>query len=320
MFNYTKKDLEGSAADLNFVANTLEKVLRLADILKFLNANTLTQTTLALKGGTAINLTVFDLPRLSVDIDLDYAVNDQREEMMNRRALITEDIKKYLSTEKYTLTARSKSRHSLDSFVFAYRTLSGATDNIKIEINYSLRAHIFDPENRLIIAKAIVPSFLVYSLATCEIFAGKINALLSRTAPRDLYDVYNMIKTGLFQEKSERNLLRKSIVFYRAISQKETSQELSLDHLKKITPHQIRTDLLPVIQNGEIVILETMQSTVRSFISELMTFTDEEHEFLKLFNAKDYRPELLFNDDIILAKIRQHPMAIWKMQEHRPSS
>lgn len=79
MFKYTKKDLEQRATELNFVANTLEKVLRLADILKFLNSNILTRTTLALKGGTAINLTIFDLPRLSVDIDLDYAVNDPRE-------------------------------------------------------------------------------------------------------------------------------------------------------------------------------------------------------------------------------------------------
>ena len=76
MFNYTKKDLDERAAELNFVANTLEKVLRLADILKFINSNIMTRTILALKGGTAINLTIFDLPRLSVDIDLDYAVND----------------------------------------------------------------------------------------------------------------------------------------------------------------------------------------------------------------------------------------------------
>ena len=316
MFNYTKKDLDQRATELNFVANTLEKVLRLADILRFLNANILTRKILALKGGTAINLTIFDLPRLSVDIDLDYAVNDSREEMMERRELITEDIKKYLSTENYTLTPRSKSRHSLDSFVFAYRTLSGSTDNIKIEINYSLRAHIFDVEERPIVARAIVPGFSVSSLAVLEIFAGKINALLSRTAPRDLYDVYNIIKAGFFQEKNERDMLRKAVVFYRAISQKEINEELSLDHLDRITHHQIKTDLLPVIQNGEVVALEKIQKTVRSFMSELMILTNVEREFIRLFSAKEYRPELLFNDDTILERIRHHPMAIWKMQEH----
>ena len=318
LFNYTKKDLEQRATELNFVANTLEKVLRLADILRFLNSNILTRKILALKGGTAINLTIFDLPRLSVDIDLDYAVNDSREEMMKSRSLITEDIKKYLSTENYTLTPRSKSRHSLDSFVFAYRTLSGSTDNIKIEINYSLRAHIFDIEERPIVARAIEPCFSVNSLSACEIFAGKINALLSRTAPRDLYDVYYMIEAGFFQEKNERDMLRKAIVFYRAISQKEINEEFSLEHLDRITPHQIRTDLLPVIQNGEVVVLEKIQKTVQSFISELMILTNGEREFIQLFTAKEYRPGLLFNDDTILERIRNHPMAIWKMREHSP--
>jgi len=47
----------------------LEKVTRLSDVLEYLNTNPILKETLALKGGTAINLTIFNLPRLSVDID-----------------------------------------------------------------------------------------------------------------------------------------------------------------------------------------------------------------------------------------------------------
>ncbi len=54
---------------------------------------------LALKGGIAINLTIFNLPRLSVDIDLDYAKNNSRDEMMAERADITDIIKRYMATE-----------------------------------------------------------------------------------------------------------------------------------------------------------------------------------------------------------------------------
>ena len=77
MFDYTKEDLNEMAFNLNFVRDTLEKVLRLTEILDFLNSNSTTKNKLVLKGGTAINFTVFNLPRLSVDIDLDYAVNVQ---------------------------------------------------------------------------------------------------------------------------------------------------------------------------------------------------------------------------------------------------
>jgi predicted nucleotidyltransferase component of viral defense system len=44
----------------------------LTEILKFFENDTLLGNSLALKGGTAINLTIFDLPRLSVDIDMDF--------------------------------------------------------------------------------------------------------------------------------------------------------------------------------------------------------------------------------------------------------
>jgi len=43
---------------------------------------------LALKGGTAINLTIFDLPRLSVDIDLDFSQMLSRQEMLGKEQLL----------------------------------------------------------------------------------------------------------------------------------------------------------------------------------------------------------------------------------------
>ena len=72
MFDHTKDELSAKVADCNFIRDTIEKVMRLADILVFINEDPITQGKFALKGGTAINLTVFDLPRLSVDIDLDF--------------------------------------------------------------------------------------------------------------------------------------------------------------------------------------------------------------------------------------------------------
>lgn len=60
------------AKKMGFVRDTLEKVCRLADVLKFMEDDELLSIGIAIKGGTAINLTIFDLPRLSVDIDLDY--------------------------------------------------------------------------------------------------------------------------------------------------------------------------------------------------------------------------------------------------------
>lgn len=186
MFEYTKAELAEKANEMNFVRDTLEKVLRLTAILKYLNANPLTKENLALKGGTAINLTVFNLPRLSVDIDLDFAKNLSRDEMMLAREHIREDIKIYMSTQGYAISPRSKAYHSLDSFVFTYTNCGGMNDNIKIEINYSLRAHIFEPSLRKISVPGLRDDTAIVTLAPMELFAAKINALLGRAAARDL--------------------------------------------------------------------------------------------------------------------------------------
>ena len=79
MPQYNKAELGRMATESGFVRDTFEKVLRLKEILRFLNEDDFLREHLLLKGGTAINLTVFILPRLSVDIDMDYPPNDSRE-------------------------------------------------------------------------------------------------------------------------------------------------------------------------------------------------------------------------------------------------
>ena len=313
MFEYTKSELAEKANELNFVRDTLEKVLRLSEILNYLNTNPLTKEYLVLKGGTAINLTVFNLPRLSVDIDLDFAQNLSRDDMMSTRERIREDIKIYMSTQGYAISPRSKAYHSLDSFVFTYTNLGGMNDNIKIEINYSLRAHIFEPSLRKIWVPGVNSDALIKTLPPMELYAAKINALIGRAAARDLYDIHNMIKFGLFDE-SEYPLLRKCVVFYTAISQDEIPDEYDFKRFNAITNRKIKTDLLPVIQKREFFELENVKITVAEFLKELLVLEDNERKFLDEFKAKKYRPELLFDDTDILDRIREHPMALWKIQ------
>ena len=85
MPQYNKSEIGAIAKEYGFVRDTFEKVLRLKEILRFFNEQEVLRYHLLLKGGTAINLTVFNLPRLSVDIDMDYIPNDSREDMLIAR-------------------------------------------------------------------------------------------------------------------------------------------------------------------------------------------------------------------------------------------
>lgn len=296
------------AEELNFNRDTLEKVLRLTDILEFLNTDVLMKNFLALKGGTAINLTVFDLPRLSVDIDLDFTQNLAREEMLAVRESIKTTLQKYMSANGYELSPKSKFPHTLDSFVFTYTNCGGVKDNIKVEINYSLRAHILpiDLVQTIVLGKTLE----IRRLEKAELFAGKIVALLSRTAPRDLYDIHNMIKQPVFSVK-EKELLKKCIVFYSALNGLDRLDMAVIDALK---PYEIKTMLLPVIHRKEFVDLPQMKQTVKEYLSELLTLTENEQEFLSDFANKRYSPEKLFSEQGILSAIASHPMIEWKMR------
>ena len=82
---FDRISLGRQSKELGFVRDTFEKVCRLADVLSFMESDALLSGSLALKGGTAINLTIFDLPRLSVDIDMDFSKNVSREIMLLER-------------------------------------------------------------------------------------------------------------------------------------------------------------------------------------------------------------------------------------------
>lgn len=316
MFEYTKEDLNIMAKELKFNRDTLEKVIRLIKILDFINTDSQIKEKLVLKGGTAINLSVLALPRLSVDIDLDYMENISREQMLLERKIITSELKRFFEMEDYVLSPKSKSRHSLDSFVINYINSAGINDNIKVEINYSLRSHLFECIHKKIKLKQIESNTEILMLNKFELFAAKINALLSRAMPRDLYDVYNVCKNNIFAE-SDLSLLRAAFVFYTAISQENIPDYYSLDPIENITLKNALAALQPVLHKGSKIELELYKKIVKIFVAKVIDIDDKEREFLDLFKQKIYKPELLFSDEYILKNIKNHPMVMWKLNENK---
>jgi predicted nucleotidyltransferase component of viral defense system len=311
LYNYDKVFLGRKAKELGFNRDTLEKVTRLYDILRFLNTIPLLKKNLALKGGTAINFTMLDLPRLSVDIDLDFANNCKKEEMLNQRKTINDAIHKYMIREGYEFSPKSKSPHSLDSLVYRYIGVSGNYDNIKIEINYSLRAHIDQTEYVYANHPLFTNDFKIHRLSTVEVFGSKINALMTRAASRDLYDVYNMIKYNLIKDGSQRHL-RKSIILYHALTTRNEHKAFNIEIIDSINERMVKRDLKPVLSKGDSFNLKEAQKEVKKYIQKILTFTEEEKRFIDFFNNNKFEPSLLFDDTQVLKRIESHPMALWR--------
>jgi len=316
MPTYDKLSLGKRAKELGFARDSFEKMSRLTEILQYLNTQHDLRQLLALKGGTAINLTILNLPRLSVDIDFDFAMNIPRLEMIDARAMVTELLGRYMKSEGYSHSDKSKHRHALDSFVYSYTNAAGNLDNIKVEINYTLRCHILPIIENKTQTDGIFNSFTVMTLSPIEIFASKIVALSDRAAARDLYDLYRAISSCMFTEPCLETL-RKCAVFYLAVTGELGVQEFSFNKLDKITENAIHTDLRQMIRTTERFDLSEAKDCVSAFLSKHLTLCDNDMSFLTQFSLGKYKPELLFDDLEIINRIEKHPMALWRQQRIR---
>ena len=154
----------------------------------------------------------------------------------------------------------------------------------------------------------------VLSVDLIEIFASKIVALMNRTAVRDVYDVYNIVRSEYIKD-FDRDLLRKLIVFYTAIGSNDPSIHLPFLKMSKIDPYRIKTDLLPVLRKNERLNLIDAKDSVLDWLENLMQLDAREIEFLDAFSGKSYRPDLLFDSKERLDRISVHPMALWKCSQ-----
>lgn len=146
------------------------------------------ETIFALKGGTAINLFVRSMPRLSVDIDLTYLPIDDRETALKSISdglgRIKADLEKSISGISVTPASREGQDVKINCQV------PGA--QIKIEVNSTTRGSINQP-GLMRVHKVVEEAFgrfaAINVVSFSELFGGKVCAALDRQHPRDLFDV-----------------------------------------------------------------------------------------------------------------------------------
>lgn len=141
----------------------------------------------ALKGGTAINLFLRDMPRLSVDIDLMFLPVAPRADSL---AQIDAAMKRIESAILKQVRGAQVQRNVVENAIT--RLLVRADQaTVKIELSPVLRGTVFEPEIRPV--TAIVEETFGYAeipvVSFADLYAGKLVAALDRQHPRDLFDV-----------------------------------------------------------------------------------------------------------------------------------
>ena len=139
----SRETLQDIAAERQLQPATLERVIRLIDILDAFGADTLIGPRVALKGGTALNVFHSDLDRLSVDIDVNYVGAVEKEQMDADRPGLEDRIERLMESKGYA-ARREPSEHAGGKWIYRYASALGGAGTIEIDINYLYRgAHIF---------------------------------------------------------------------------------------------------------------------------------------------------------------------------------
>lgn len=316
-FEYDKKQIQRIASEHSYTATNVEKVIRLCLILEGLNSLEEFAGKLLLKGGTAINLIAFDkLPRLSVDLDFDFAYNLSKEETDIQREKINKALSAYSEDMGYHITDRSS--FVLDSKSLLYTTTTGSVDKIKLDINYHSRCHVypavysnvsvpFDIDNKLI---------QVAHLNIIELFAGKIKALFERCKPRDIFDIFSLAQSGLLSGKKEKDALRKCVVFYSVLGNADKPGLLKqdLNDIRKMPFQALKTQLLPMLHTklGHFDKDQLFELTI-NYLKDLMKLEEMEMKFIEHFFSGNFRPELLF-DEPTSSNLTTHPVVLRTLQ------
>lgn len=149
----------------------------------------------AMKGGTAINLFIEDMPRLSVDIDVVYTDHQAtRDEALKSISKGLEAVRKRLA--KAGLEADVSATKDGDEIKLFIRR---GGNQVKVEVNHVFRGTVLPVETRQLgneARKLFTTELSVPVLAAPELYGSKLVAAMDRQHPRDLFDVRGLFERG----------------------------------------------------------------------------------------------------------------------------
>lgn len=254
----------------------------------------------ALKGGTAINLFVRSMPRLSVDLDLVFA--DHRLDRSGALAVITDAIR--MATDR--LRKRGYRTYAATAPGGAETKLFVRDDSleVKVEVDIVLRGTVRPPQLRSLdpVARDALQADVTLPVVSVEdLYGSKLVAALDRQHPRDLFDVMQLFLHGGITPG-----IRRCFVVYLA------SHNRPIHEVLGGRPHDISGEFERTFagMTAEPVALSALLDTRERLVSELRAGLDAaERQFLLSIARLEPRWDLLG-----IGHLEDLPGIRWKLE------
>jgi len=253
----------------------------------------------ALKGGTAINFFVWDMPRLSVDIDLAYCPVGDRETALRE---IDEGLHRLAESVRSLIGARAQVSTGAAGAPKLVAAADGVT--IKVEPNTVIRGTVFDTEvaaAHSVVEARFAMTAQVRRLGLADLFGGKLCAALDRQHPRDLFDVHLLLeRVGLTDD------IRKAFLVYLISHPRPLAEVLSPNcrPLEALYEREFRG--MTILECP----LETLQEVQRHLASLVLgSLSDAQRRFLLSFKLGEPGWDLLG-----IPHVKALPGVMWKLR------
>ena len=308
----SRKFLDQASAETGYQPAILEKVVKLGDLAKDISRHPLLKDSLALKGGTALNLGFGPPSRLSVDLDFNYIAHLERNAMLEDRPKIEAALCK-LAEKKGFRVQQSADAFAGRKIYCTYQSIYGPIDRVEVDINYLFRLTLSNPLKRELWQPGEIsfPKILVVSKE--ELIIGKLLASIDRAAIRDIWDVGRLplITPDIIDSKVFRAyFIALSVILPHPLN------EYSVDRIKKkISTRAVENDLIPMLSRHNKASVAEIVDQAFKVLDSILLLEDHELEYITRVHKGDLELSLLFpKDKTITSRLAKHPVLAWKIQ------
>lgn len=311
----SKERILKAARETTFDAVLLEKVFRLLDLLEGMRDHPYLKDRWVLKGGTALNLFLLEVPRLSVDIDVNYVGSADREVMRAERPQFEKALQAVFARHRLTVRRTpAVDEHAGGKWSLRYESALGQGGNLEVDLNYLLRIPLWPAATTTSQALGSVRVERIPVLDVHELAGGKLAALLSRHAARDLFDA-NLL---LADPRITPERLRTAFVVYGAMNRKDWRTVKASDADFDI--RELKDQLLPLFRNGVQEVGKSPDAWATKLLKEcrerlkaLLPLSAPEKKFLDaVLDRGEIDPAFITGDSALAERILAHPGLQWK--------
>ena len=314
-----------SAQTLHLIADdtghhpaTLEKVLRLLDLLQEIAQDRVLSEHLVLKGGTALNLFHLGIDRLSVDIDLNYVGALDRIVMETERPTVDAALNRILVSQGYSVR-RKPDEHAGGKWLARYASAFGSNAALEIDVNYIARQPLFGMVRMVSLPLGIMHASNILVLDLHEVVAGKLVALVDRHTARCLFDARRILSI----DKVDQNWIKAAVLAIGASGRRDW-RTMSVDAIEG-DPLELRQKLAICLPHNSFAAKGKVEAWIdetvmlcRERFAYLFDLTAKEQTFLDgVLDRGEIEADLLDIAPEIRARIANMPMLAWKTQHVR---